>query len=34
MREKIRNALSVEATGTDLTKATNLQFWLRHSLGV
>ena len=29
MREKIKNALSVEVTGTDLTKATKLQFWLR-----
>lgn len=29
MREKIRNALSVEVTGADLTKATKLQFWLR-----
>lgn len=29
MREKIRNALSVEVTGTDLTKATKLRFWLR-----
>ena len=29
MREKIKNALSVEVVGADLTKATNLQFWLR-----
>ena len=29
MREKIRNTLSVEVTGADLTKAMNLQFWLR-----
>lgn len=29
MREKIKNALSVEVVGADLTKATKLQFWLR-----
>ena len=29
MREKIRNALSVEVTGADLTKATKLQFWVK-----
>lgn len=29
MREKIRNALSVEVTGADLTKATKLQFWIK-----
>ena len=29
MREKIRNNLSVEVTGADLTKAAKLQFWLR-----
>jgi hypothetical protein len=29
MREKIQNALSVEVTGADLTKATKLQFWLK-----
>ena len=29
MREKIRNSLSVEVTGAELTKAAKLQFWLR-----
>lgn len=30
MREKIQNALLIEITGSDLSKATKIEFWIRN----